>query len=100
MRNLYVLLIIVMALVLCSCSNLVYNAKIGNIAGIESALEGGESIETIDIRNETALIVAANYNQVETVEYLCKKGANVNAQSYNGCTALQHITTSAGLQKY
>lgn len=89
MRNFYALGIVSLTFILCSCaSDLHYNAKSGNIAGIQKLLESGDSIEKRDQSGNTPLIVAAFSNKPEMVEYLCKKGANVNAQNNDRVTAL------------
>jgi uncharacterized protein len=82
------LLIVSLFLFLCSCSNILYDARNGNIERIETELNHGFSIETKNQRGDTPLIVAAYSNKPDTVEYLCKKGADVNAKNYNGATAL------------
>lgn len=89
MRNFYGLALVPLAFILCSCaSDLHYNAKTGNIASIQTILDSGVPIEKKDQLGNTSLLVAAFSNKPETVEYLCKKGADVNAQNNDRTTAL------------
>jgi len=89
MRNFCALGVVSLTFILCSCaSDLHYNAKTGDIARIQEILGSGVPIEKGDQLGNTALIVAASSNKPETVEYLCKKGANVNAQNNDRATAL------------
>jgi uncharacterized protein len=75
--------------IFCSCAgDLHYNAKTGNIVNIKNILDSGTSIEKRDQLGNTPLIVAALSNKPETVDYLCKKGADVNAQNNDRNTAL------------
>lgn len=81
--------VLFLAFVLCSCaSDLHYNAKTGDIAGIDKRLASGDPIEKRDNSGNTPLIVAVSSNNPKTVEYLCRRGANVNAQNNGGSTAL------------
>jgi uncharacterized protein len=89
LRNSYGWAVVSLAFILCSCAgDLHYNAKIGDVARIQKVLDSGVPIEKRDQLGNTALIAAAFSNKPETVEYLCKKGANVNAQNDNRSTAL------------
>ena len=65
-----------------------YNAKTGNIAAVQKILDSGVSIEKRDNQGNTPLIIATYSNKPEMVDYLCKKGANVNAQNNDRATAL------------
>lgn len=87
-RNFHRLVVVILGFIFCSCGDLHYNAKIGNIERIQKGLEDGISIEKRDPVGNTALIIAAYSDKPETVKYLCEKGANVNAQNNNGVTAL------------
>ena len=88
-RTLHGLSAAFLAVVLCACANdLHYNAKTGNVANLQQLLERGEPIEKRDPLGNTALIVAAFSNEPETVAYLCRKGADVNAQNNDRATAL------------
>jgi ankyrin repeat protein len=99
-------MVVAMALMLCSCGDLLYNAKIGNIERIQNGLETGAPIEKKDHAGNTPLMIAAFNKQYEALEYLFKKGANVNAQNDNGATALiiaayyNHLDTAKILLKY
>ena len=65
----------------------------GDIEGVKKCLESGESIETRSSYGhlyETPLIVAADYGHYDLVKYLLRKGADVNAVSKQGWTALIH----------
>jgi uncharacterized protein len=88
MRKLYALVIAALALMLCSCGDLLYNAKIGNIERIQAGIASGTSIEKRDHAGNTPLMVAAINKQYAAIEYLCKNGADVNARNDNGATAL------------
>jgi uncharacterized protein len=89
MRKIDWLAVFFLAFFLCSCaSDPHYNAKTGNIVGIQNILDSGTSIEKRDQLGNTPLIVAALSNKPETVDYLCKKGADVNAQNNDRNTAL------------
>lgn len=89
MRTIYGLTVVFLPIILCSCaSDIHYNAKTGNIAALQNILDSGNSIEKKDNLGNTPLIAAAFSNKPETVEYLCRKGANVNAQNHNRATAL------------
>jgi uncharacterized protein len=87
--KIHALAVFSLAFIFCSCANDPhYNAKTGNIAGIQKIIDSGTPIEMRDQLGNTPLIVAASSNKPETVEYLCKKGANINAQNNDRSTAL------------
>jgi ankyrin repeat protein len=88
MRKALVLAMVGLALMLCSCGDLLYNAKVGNVERIQKALESGVSSEKRDHLGNTPLMLAAFNKQYDALEYLCKKGADVNARNGNGATAL------------
>lgn len=88
MRTCKLAIICALSLLLCSCGDLLTNAKTGNIDRIQKGLDSGASINKRDHNGNTPLIVATLENQFETMEFLCKKGANINAQNLNGATAL------------
>jgi hypothetical protein len=88
MRKALALAIVGSALMLCSCGDLLYNAKVGNVDRIQKALESGVSTEKRDHAGNTPLMIAAFNKQYEALEYLCKKGADVNARNDRGATAL------------
>lgn len=90
MKKIIWLNIVMIVALLCSCADLLYNSRTGDIEGIEKALESGASLEAKNERGSTALIVAAYSGKADAVEYLCARGANVNAQDNNGATALIH----------
>jgi ankyrin repeat protein len=90
MRIFHGLAMLALGFVLCACGGWHYNAKTGNIPGLQAELESGASIETRDNLGNTPLIVAVYSRQTEAVEYLCRKGADVNAQNNDRATALIH----------
>ena len=90
MRDINGLAIILVGIILCSCSGLLHKAKTGDIEGMEQSLEHGTPIDTRNEAGSTALMIATYSRQVEAVEFLCKKGANLNIQNSNGTTALIH----------
>ena len=64
-------------------------AAAGNIEALKQHLEAGTHVDAKDSPGgSTPLIVAAAFGQVETVEFLIDKGANVRATSNDGGTAL------------
>ena len=80
MRKAQGLAIVALAFMLCSCGDLIYNAKVGNIERLQKGLESGASIEKRDHLGNTPLMIAAFNKQYDALEYLCKKGADVNAR--------------------
>ena len=88
MRKAIALAMVGFALMLCSCGDLIYNAKVGNIERLQKGLDGGASIEKRDHAGNSPLMIAAFNQQYDAVEYLRKKGADVNARNDNGATAL------------
>ncbi len=87
MRKFYVLAAVSLVFFLCSCANLMYNAQVGDIEGLEKGLNYFP-IEQKNARGDTALIVAAYSNKPQAVAYLLKRGADVNARNDDGATAL------------
>ncbi len=64
-------------------------AASGNIAAIKQHLEAGTDVDVKEPPGGgTPLLVAATFGQVEAVKFLIEKGANVNAKSNDGATAL------------
>ena len=90
MRRLYFLMIAYLFFTLSSCGNIWHSAKIGDIEGMKKTLDYGVSIESTNQLGNTPMIIAAYSGNAEMVEYLCKRGANVNAQGANRATALIH----------
>jgi hypothetical protein len=88
MRKAMVLAMVGLALMLWSCGDLLYNAKVGNVDRIQKALESGVSTEKRDHAGNTPLMIAAFNKQYDALEYLCKRGADVNARNDKGATAL------------
>jgi hypothetical protein len=105
MRKARVLAIIGCAFMLCSCGDLLYNAKVGNVDRIQKALESGVSTEKRDHAGNTPLMIAAFNKQYDALEYLCRKGADVNARNDRGATALitaayyNHVDAAKALLK-
>jgi hypothetical protein len=63
----------------------------GGAGGGGGGLGGGEvSVETADQYGNTLLILAAQQGSKKMVRYLLRRGANVNAQSLSGQTALHY----------
>jgi len=61
----------------------------GNIEAIQKYLEAGTDVDAKEPPGgSTPLLVAATFGQVEAVKFLIEKGANVNATSNDGATAL------------
>lgn len=65
-------------------------AKTSNIAEMEDALEEDISIDTTDQYGNTLLILAAQQGSKKMCKYLLRRGANINAQSLSGQTALHY----------
>ncbi len=63
-------------------------AKQGNISVIESLLNKGIDINTIDKDGNTALIEATRHNQRACIQKLIEKGSKVNIKNNDGWTAL------------
>jgi hypothetical protein len=101
-----VLTVVALSLMVCSCGDILYNAKIGNTERIQKGLDAGAPIDKRDHAGNTPLMIATIAKQLETIEYLCKKGANLNARNDNGATALilaayyNHIDAAEILVKY
>jgi uncharacterized protein len=106
MRKFNELAIVSLVFILCSCGDVLSNARIGNVERVQNGLDAGVSIEKRDHLGNTLLMITAENKQYETLEYLYKKGANVNAQNNNGSTALimaayyNHLDTAKILVKY
>jgi hypothetical protein len=66
-------------------------AKTSNIAEMEDALDEEDiSVETADQYGNTLLILAAQQGSKKMCRYLLRRGANMNAQSLSGQTALHY----------
>jgi hypothetical protein len=65
-------------------------AKTSNLAEMEDALEEDISIDTGDQFGNTLLILAAQQGSKRMCKYLLRRGANMNAQSLSGQTALHY----------
>jgi hypothetical protein len=64
-------------------------AASGNMEAIKQHLKAGTDIDTKESPGgSTPLLVAATFGQVEAAKFLIGKGANVNAGSNDGATAL------------
>jgi len=76
-------------------SPLIDAAMEGEIAQVQTLLDGGAEIDATGTRNVTALIAAATHGKLEAVQLLVERGANVNAYAdYYGTalfTAYGHI---------
>lgn len=71
-------------------------AKDGNVSAIESLLDKGVDVNTIDRDGNTALIWATRHGQRACVQKLIEKGSNVNAKANDGNTAF----TFASIKSY
>lgn len=67
---------------------LIRAAEAGDIPAIEALLAGGEKVDGRDKRGFTPLMYAAANDRLSAIETLIRKGADVNAQSDIGETAL------------
>ena len=69
-------------------------AKKGQVEHLRRLLECGEHIDSMlpDLfaDRETPLMLAAGFNEVDVVEFLVEKGASLEMQDAEGCTALHH----------
>lgn len=81
---------VLISLLACSCGDILYNAKIGNIERIQKGLDAGAPINKTDRDGNTPLMIAVNENQYAVIDYLCKKGANLNVRNSKGYTALMN----------
>lgn len=64
-------------------------ATSGNTAGIDAALASGTKIDDLEPGSgATALILACTAEDIKTMEYLIRKGANVDLKNGNGETPL------------
>jgi ankyrin repeat protein len=66
--------------VLSSCISMIHRSiERGDLPRIREEVDNGESLEATDYRDQTPLIMAAEYGEMEIVRYLVEQGANVNA---------------------
>jgi ankyrin repeat protein len=81
-------------LLLCSCAmTLPRAAETGNSAQIQALLHEGASVdERGGSMDETALIIGARHGNLGIVKTLLKAGADINAKSKYGDTALTAAT--------
>ena len=71
----------------------------GDIDTASFLLSIGANINAKDENSgATALIIAASYNQLKTVEWLISKGANLNLKSNLGTTALHSVCTPSSVK--
>ena len=63
-------------------------ARLGNTAEVRRLLDQGVNIESKDIAEKTALIMAAEGGRAETVDFLLSRGANINVRNRKGGTLL------------
>lgn len=61
-------------------------------------IEQGSQIDAIDDTDTTPLILAASSGRPEVVEYLLKKGADVNHKTSQGHSALQYAASKNCLE--
>ncbi len=100
MKN-YLSPLILLAILSFSCSMppLHKAAKKGDIEKAETVLKSGFEINTPDkMFHETALHKAVYYEQLEMVNFLIEKGADVNASSYSGASPLHKAADKANLE--
>ena len=62
--------------------------RVGNLQGVETAIESGEHVNQSAENGNTPLHIAIMQNHIEMVEYLLMKGANINQAANNGDTPL------------
>lgn len=62
--------------------------------GLKSQLEQGLKINDIDDNGETALIQAVKNNQIDAVEFLLARGANVTIKGHNQFAAIHHAANN------
>lgn len=60
----------------------------GRIVEVSKLVHQGVAIDTKDENNNTALLLAATLNHCNVVDFLLRCGANINAQTEDGATAL------------
>jgi ankyrin repeat protein len=57
---------------------------------VKLLLSLGAAIDSVDDRENTALMLAAKNGQTEVVRFLLSKGADKGLRDANGLTALEH----------
>lgn len=68
---------------------LVWSVKNGDLAKVKSIVEAGDcDLNALVLNGRALLHFAADYGQTEVIEYLIKKGANVNALDKHGISPL------------
>ena len=72
---------------------LLYAVDKGQIEIVELLLDKGADIDSIDVSQQTALMVASGMGHFGIVELLLKRGANVNATENDGYTALIYASS-------
>jgi ankyrin repeat protein len=104
-----VLLALVMLVIGCTraVSGMISSAKTGDVNGLEMGLKEGVPInKQYGNFQLTALMHASYSGQAEAVEFLCKKGADLNIRDLRGATALiyaayyDHVDVVEILLKY
>lgn len=87
------LIAVIGGLLLVSCSGqyAIYGAAAkGNIAKIEQCLANGDNVNIATRQGMTPLIIASQKGYGDTVSYLLKHGADIEAKDEDGLTALGH----------
>jgi ankyrin repeat protein len=80
MKTARFLLVLLTATSLTSCISMVHRSvDRGDLAGVRAEIESGVSPETLDYRDKTPLLLAAEQGQYEIAEYLLAAGADVDA---------------------
>ena len=80
---------------LCTAKYVLKEEEIISEEMIISKISSVQDTESTDRDGRTLLINAAFYERKRTIEYLLRRGANVNAKDRNGFTAL-HAATHTG----
>ena len=68
------------------------------VEAIKTFVESGGNINTVNIYNQTFLMMASDTDQIETAKYLIEKGADVNLQDTKGNTALMYSAKKGNLE--
>lgn len=64
----------------------------GNIEDMTKILDLGVNVNSVDNKGKTALLFAAWHHRLEAVQLLISRGADVNAKSIYGDTAMSEVT--------
>jgi hypothetical protein len=91
-RGLLAVLALVLAATVAAVADPLFDAvAAGDVAGVQSALANGSSVDSRASDQATPLMAAALANQTVIVEALLDKGANVMARNSGGFTPLHAV---------